>query len=64
MRVQEPTCVTALHIEGVNIRVSKGDIADEDIEALLNPTSIVFDLDGLVSQAILAKIVCSLHCLR
>ena len=55
--VQDLTRVAALRIEGVDIRVSKGDIIDEDTEALLNPTSVVFKLGGQVSQAILEKVL-------
>lgn len=55
--MQKHTRVAALCIEGVDIRVSRGNIVDEDTEALLNPTSTVFILGGQVSKAILEKVL-------
>ena len=48
--------ISAVKINGVIIRVTQGDIADETTDALVNSTSVDLDLKGQVSQALCKKV--------
>ena len=45
-----------MKINGVIIRVTQGDIADETTDTLVNYTNVDLDLKGQVSQALCKKV--------